>query len=178
MNIGLFCSSSNDIAEVYSIEAAEIAAFIGKKGHTLVYGGSDNGLMKVAAQTVLENGGNTIGIIPVYMQAQVCEFAEQVFMVDSLGDRKELLKEHADVCIALAGGFGTLDELFDVLASAQTGEYDGQIIIVNTNGFYNPLKTQFEAIYSEKFGKESNKSLYSFVNNASECIKTLTDSAL
>jgi len=175
MQIAVFCSSSNKLAPIYYQEAEELGTFIGKENHTLVYGGANRGLMESMAKAAHAEGAFIIGILPSMINDQASEFVDELFLVETLSDRKEMIKEYGDVFVALPGGFGTLDEMFDVVASAQIGAHDKKLVIVNSNHFYNPLLTMIEQILTEKFGSESNKSSYVVVNNAAECAKYLKD---
>ncbi|MDR3706163.1 MAG: TIGR00730 family Rossman fold protein [Paludibacteraceae bacterium] len=178
MNIGVFCSSSNDLLSVYHEEAQKLGAFIGQQQHTLVYGGSKNGLMESLAKEAHQHGAYIIGILPQDLRAHSSAFVDEVLMVESLAERKEMMKEYADVFIALPGGFGTLDEIFDVLAEVQIGVHDKKLLIVNIDHFYDALLEQFKVITERNFNGASNKNSYVVVNNATECIKYLTDNAL
>jgi uncharacterized protein (TIGR00730 family) len=175
MQIAVFCSSSNDLASVYYKEAEELGSFIGKENHTLIYGGSNRGLMETLAKGVKAEGGFVIGILPSNMRSQASEIADEMLFVETLSDRKELMNEYADIFVVLSGGFGTLDELFNVLANAQIGAHDKKLVLVNSNQFYTPLLVMFDKIVEEKFGSESNKSSFVVVNNVNECAKYLRD---
>lgn len=178
MQIAVFCSSSNDLASVYFQEAEELGSFIGKENHTLIYGGSNRGLMESLAKGVKSEGGFVIGVLLSTMRSQASKLADEMLFVETLSERKELMKEYADVFVALSGGFGTLDELFDVLANAQIGAHVKKLVLVNSNQFYNPMLNLFDKIFEEKFGTELNKRSFVVVNNASECAKYLRDNAV
>lgn len=178
MQIAVFCSSSNELASSYYEEAEQLGRFIGKENHTLVYGGSNKGLMESLAKGVKAEGGFVIGILLSSLRSQASKFADEMLFVETLSDRKEMMKEYADVFVALSGGFGTLDEIFDVLANAQIDAHDKKLILVNTNQFFNPMLTMFDKIIEEKFGSETNKSSFVVVDNVSECAKYLRDNAV
>lgn len=178
MNIAVFCSSSSNLDSVYHQEAAKLGTFIGRRQYTLVYGGSNKGLMESLAKEVNSEGGYVIGILPSEMERQASAFVNEMLLVESLSERKEMMKEYADVFVALPGGFGTMDELFDVLAEYQIGLHDKKLVIVNINHFYDNLLNQFEVISIQNFSSPSNKSSYVVVNNADECINYLIDNAL
>lgn len=175
MQIAVFCSSSNKLDSIYYNESEELGTFIGKENHTLIYGGSNQGLMERLAKGVKTNGGHIIGILPSNMRSQASEFADEMLFVETLADRKELMKEYADVFVALSGGFGTFDELFDVLANAQIAAHDKKLVLVNTNHFYDPMLAMFDKIFEEKFSDASNKNSYVVVSNVAECVKYLRD---
>lgn len=178
MNIAVFCSSSDKLKSEFHDDAQILGEFIGKKGFSLVYGGSKKGLMETLAKAAHANGAYVIGILPDTMREQLSEYVDEALFVESLTERKELLREYADTFVALPGGFGTLDEIFDVLAEAQVGTHDKELILVNTCGFYTPLVEQIERIFEEKFGNESNKSHYRIVNNVAECVNYLKNKEL
>lgn len=177
MQIAVFCSSSNKLAPIYYQEAEALGSFIGKESHTLVYGASKQGLMESLAKGVKSENGYVIGILPSDMRNQASKMPDELFFVENLAERKDMMMEYADVFVALPGGFGTLDELFEVIASAQVGAHNKKIVLVNVNNFFNPLIELFEAIFAQKFCDESNKNNYVVVNNVAECAKYLNDIA-
>ncbi len=175
MNIAVFCSSSNDLNPMFHQDAEKLGEFLGKGSHTLVYGGSKNGLMETIARKAADAGAFIIGILPEGIKSQLSDFIDEKLFVASLSERKEMLQEYADKFVVLPGGFGTLDEMLEILASAQIGEHDKPLIIVNSNGFYNPLIEMFDKIFEEKFSSKANKQLFTFVNNADECIEMIKE---
>ncbi len=175
MNVAVFCSSSNDLNPFFHQDAEKIGEFLGKGSHTLVYGGSKNGLMETVARKAHDAGAFIIGILPEEIKSQLSDFIDEKLFVDSLSERKELLQEYADKFVVLPGGFGTLDEMLEILASAQIGEHDKQLIIINSNGYYNSLIEMFNKIFDEKFSAIANKKLFTFVNNADECIELIKE---
>jgi uncharacterized protein (TIGR00730 family) len=178
MQVAVFCSSSDKLADVYSQEAESLGRFLGKESYSLIYGGSNRGLMESLARAVKEESGYIIGILPSNLRSQASQHCDELFFVETLSERKEMLQEYADYFVALPGGFGTLDEMFEIIASAQVGAHDKKLIIVNINGFFDDLLNFFDKIYKEKFCPEKNKNFYLVVNNVDECAKYLKDNAL
>jgi uncharacterized protein (TIGR00730 family) len=175
MTIAVYCSASNDLDSSFYEVAEGLGKFIGAKGHTLVYGGSARGIMERLAKTVSNNGGDVIGIIPENIKEHASDYVSELMVTDTVDERKAMIKEYADAFVVLAGGFGTLDEFFNVLADKQLGyvEMDKPLIIVNTNNYYDPLVKLIENIKLNKFVGEVNKKAYTIVNTMEECTALL-----
>ena len=112
-----------------------------EKGHTLVYGGVNQGLMECVAKAVHETGGRTIGVIPriVEKSGRISEYVDVELLCDNLSDRKQLMLDQSDVFIALPGGIGTIDEVFTIAASATIGYHQKRVILYNMKGFWDAL---------------------------------------
>ena len=172
MNICVFSSSSNAIDEVYVNDAIDLARLIGRLGYCLINGGSNVGTMDVITREAGKHGAKTIGIIPEklrdYNLASI--HAHEIIVSGDMMQRKDKMRELADSFIALAGGFGTLEEILEVITLNQLGYHHKAIVFINTNGFYDDLFRQFEKSYEEKFAKESYRKLYFIANNAAEAM--------
>ncbi len=175
MQVAVFCASSNQLAACYHEEAAELGAYIGSNGHTLVYGASNKGLMESVAKQVKASGGYSIGVLLTTMRKDASKFVDELFFVETLSERKDIIQEYADIFVVLPGGFGTLDELFDVLAKIQIGALDKKVLIINTNHFFDSLLSQIEIIYNEAFGKEINQKSLVVTANVQDGIKYLKE---
>ena len=173
MNICVFSSSSNAIADIYFEEAASLGKILGKNGYTLVNGGANVGLMEALARSANENGCKTIGIIPEMLKSRalVSKHADQVIITQSMMERKAKMREISDAFIALPGGFGTLEEILEVITLRQLSYHTKPIVIINTNNFYTWLIKQFEAAYKENFSKEIYRELYFVAENSAEAIE-------
>ncbi|MEK7480321.1 MAG: TIGR00730 family Rossman fold protein [Patescibacteria group bacterium] len=155
MNIAVFCSQY-DVAEKYRKDAETLARLIAKGGHTLVFGGFDEGLMGVIADTAHRAGGRVVGIISERIKDSAYKLADEMVVVrDTLEMNRELIGR-GDVIVVLVGGIGTLNELTDVLRMKKNGLLDGtkHIVIVNTDGFYEKFKEQLEKMNAEGFLKK------------------------
>ena len=154
MNICVFCASSDGVSEAFKEEARVIGRFIATGGHTLVYGGATGGLMDAVAETVAEQQGEIIGVVPelIVEKGRRSTLPMQLFEVADMSERKEMMKELADVFVVLPGGFGTYDELFDVLASGMVGYHDKPLALVNTDDFYAGIKQQIRRMTTENVG--------------------------
>ncbi|MFC4014049.1 TIGR00730 family Rossman fold protein [Nonomuraea purpurea] len=150
MNICVFLSAA-DLAETYTRPARELAELIGRGGHTLVWGGSDVGLMKVVADGVQGSGGRLMGVSVDFLVGKVRKGVDDMVVARDLGERKKLLLEKADAVVIMVGGTGTLDEATEILELKKHGRTDKPVVLLNTAGFYDGLKTQFRRMEDEGF---------------------------
>lgn len=160
MNVCVFCGSSSGFSRIYAEAAKALALALCNSGHTLVYGGGDVGLMGILADTVLDNGGEVIGVIPDFLVKR--EVAHKgltkLEIVDSMHARKKRMADLADAFIAMPGGWGTLDELAEILTWKQLNLIHHPIGILNTNNFFDLLLSQMNLMVSEGFLKSENLS--------------------
>lgn len=172
-NICVFCSSSDIIDEIYFKEAEKLAINIAENNHTLVFGGSNVGLMRKLAETIKENSGFSIGVIPqrILDHNLGCKLVDELIVTSDMNTRKAKLAELADVFIALPGGFGTLEELSEVITAKHLGYHNKPIIILNINGFYNNLLKFYETMYTEKVAKPAYRTFYFVADTISEAFE-------
>jgi uncharacterized protein (TIGR00730 family) len=172
MNICVFSSSSNAIADIYVDDAIDLARHIGQSNHCLINGGSNVGTMDVITREANKNGAKTIGIIPEKLRDfnLASDHAHEIIVSGDMMERKFKMRELADAFIALAGGFGTLEEILEVITLKQLGYHHKAVVFVNTNNFYDDLFRQFEKSYVEKFAKENYRKLYFIAQNAAEAM--------
>ncbi len=172
MQICVFCSSSNAVNQVYFEAAAQLGKLIGENGHSLIYGGANVGLMEQVAVSVKECNGFILGIIPlkIHEHQLSSENANEMIITNTMDERKSLMREKSDAFIALPGGFGTLEEILEVITLKQLDYHQKPIVFINTNGFFNDLFVQFEKSYTETFAKESYRKLYTIVDTPAEAI--------
>jgi len=175
MNICVFSSSSNAIADVYVSEAIDLARLIGQSGFCLINGGSNVGTMDVITREAGKYGAKTIGIIPEKLRDfnLASLHAHEIIVSGDMMDRKFKMRELSDAFIALAGGFGTLEEILEVITLKQLGYHHKAIVFINTNGFYNDLFSQFEKFYREQFAKENYRKLFFIAENSADAMNYL-----
>jgi uncharacterized protein (TIGR00730 family) len=146
MNVAVFCSS-NELAEKYMQPARELAKRLAEGGHTMLYGGSDYGLMRIMADGMQEGGAKIVGItIPAYSK-YARKNADEMVIAKTLGERKAVILERSDVIVMMVGGLGTLDEATEILELKKQDHHNKPVIVLNTDGFYDGLKTQLERIH-------------------------------
>ncbi|MET8903700.1 TIGR00730 family Rossman fold protein [Streptomyces sp. NPDC004538] len=150
MNICVFLSAA-DLDARYTGPAKEFGELLGKGGHTLVWGGSDTGLMKVVADGVQGSGGRLLGVSVDFLAAKAREGADEMVIAKDLAERKRLLLERADAVVIMVGGTGTLDEATEILELKKHGHTDKPVVLLNTAGFYDGLKEQFRRMEDEGF---------------------------
>ena len=150
MNICVFLSAA-DLDARYTEPAREFAELIGKGGHTLVWGGSDVGLMKVMADGVQENGGRLVGISVEFLAAKARTNADEMVIAADLAERKAQLLARSDAIVVMVGGTGTLDEATEILELKKHGMHAKPVVLLNTAGFYDGLKQQFARMEAEGF---------------------------
>ncbi|MGW4485025.1 LOG family protein [Amycolatopsis sp. NPDC004368] len=150
MNICVFLSAA-DLDERYTAPAREFARLVGKAGHTLVWGGSDRGLMKVVADGVRESGGRLVGISVELLRGAAREDADEMVITADLAERKALLLSRSEAVVVLAGGLGTLDEVTEVLELKKHGLHHKPIVLLNTDGYYDGLILQLRRMEDDRF---------------------------
>jgi uncharacterized protein (TIGR00730 family) len=150
MNICVFLSAA-DLDDRYTRPARDFARLLGKGGHSLVWGGSDSGLMKVVADGVQEAGGRLIGVSVDFLAAKARPGADEMVIAADLAERKKLLLDKADAVVVMVGGTGTLDEATEILELKKHGRTDKPVVLLNTAGFYDGLREQFRRMEDEGF---------------------------
>lgn len=175
-NICVFASSSNYLPNIYYEDAKKLGRLIGKNGYNIVYGGSTLGMMWACASEVKNYGGKIIGVMPQKLADMGCKTdnCDEFFMAEGMRDRKGKMDEISNAVIALAGGFGTLEELAEMIVQKQLGYNRKPIVILNTNGFYNKLLELFDTMIEEKFANKITRDLFYIADspqNAIEYIK-------
>lgn len=141
MNICLYGSGSRKIDKIYTDEAYKLGCEIAKKGHKLVFGGGDTGMMGACARGVHDNGGESLGIAPEWINdfEPLCENCSEFIYVDTMDERKNKFEENSDAFIISPGGIGTLDEFFEIVTLKKLKQIDSEIIIFNIAGFYDKM---------------------------------------
>lgn len=142
----VYCGSSSEVDARYLAAAAQLGGEAARRGIEVVFGGGHVGLMGALADAALAAGGRVVGIIPEHLQAKEVAHAgaTELLVVDSMHTRKRHMFERSDAFCILPGGFGTLDEMFEIVTWKQLGLHDRPIILVNVAGFWNPLIALFE----------------------------------
>ena len=159
--VTVYCSSSRQLAPVYTAEAEVLGRLIAQRGHTLVYGGGNIGLMGALARAALAEGGQVTGVIlKDFLDRGYAQDGHEMHVVTDMRARKQGLEELGDAYIALPGGFGTIEEVSEVLALKQLGFHAKPIIFVNTNGFFSPLLRLFDRAFEEAFIHERFRDVY------------------
>lgn len=160
-SICVFCGSSTGENRIYSEAAKKLGQLFIKEGITLVYGGAKVGLMGIIADEVLNHGGQAIGVIPDFFSDKEIAHNQltELIYVKSMAERKAILAERSDAFIAMPGGFGTLDELFEMMTSSQLDLHKKPVGLLNVNHFYDALIMQVDKMETEKFMKPIHRQM-------------------
>lgn len=176
-NIAVFCGSSGGKNEVFSKAARNLGEILAKENITLIYGGAKIGLMGAVADAVLKNGGEVIGVLPHFLGGK--EIAHpaltKLIMVDSMHERKMKMHELNDAVIALPGGFGTIEELFEILTWAQLGLHQKPVGILNVNGYYDSLIKLMDEMVDNGFLKQLNRNMVLVSPEAQDLLQMMSD---
>lgn len=175
MKICVFSSSSNGIPSIYFDEAVKLAMLIGKSKQTLINGGANVGLMERMIKVAGKAGAKTIGIIPEKMNGfnLISSNADEIIISKDMMERKAVMREMADAFIALPGGFGTLEEILEVITLKQLEYHNKPIVFINTNNFFKNLFLQFEHSFEENFAKPGYQNLYHIAKTSEEAMSYL-----
>lgn len=160
-SICIYCASSPGHDSLYAETAAQVGQTLARRGLTLVYGGGAVGLMGIVADAALQADGEVIGVIPHFLNTKEVGHTEvtTLYRVDSMHERKLKMSKLADGFIALPGGFGTLEELAEILTWAQLGLIEKPIGLLNVKGYYDHLITLFDHMVSEGLLKQANRDM-------------------
>jgi uncharacterized protein (TIGR00730 family) len=158
-SVAVYCGSSSGNKEEYTQQAQAMGRELARRGLTLVYGGGCVGLMGTIADAVLAEGGRVIGVIPQFLADKEVAHRNctELHVVETMHQRKLLMADLADGFVAMPGGFGTLEELFEVLTWGQLGLHGKPVGVLNTLGFYNALLGLLDHMSAEAFLRSENR---------------------
>lgn len=153
MNVCVFCGSASGENPVYAESAGKLGILLARSGIRLVYGGGNIGLMGVVADSVITAGGEVTGVIPAFLLNREVGHRgiTRLEVVDSMHERKQRMADLADAFIALPGGWGTMEELAEILTWKQLGLISQPVLLLNTNHFFDPLLDQMRLMVKEGF---------------------------
>jgi uncharacterized protein (TIGR00730 family) len=178
MRICIYCASSAKIDEIYFEATERLAKILVNSGVQVIYGGGGHGLMGKLADTVLAHGGQIKGIMPQFMNE--VEWAHKSVtdfeFTKTMHERKAKFLENIDALIALPGGTGTLEELLEAITLKRLGQFTKPIIILNTNGYYDPLILMLKRCVEEKFLRPIHAEMWTFVHQPEEVMSAINQS--
>jgi uncharacterized protein (TIGR00730 family) len=159
--ISIFCGSSFGTDKVYQEQAYLLGKTLAEKNIGIVYGGANVGLMGAVADGALQNGGEVIGVLPYFLRDKEIAHPSltELVLVDSMHERKTKMNDLCDGVIALPGGFGTLEEFFEMLTWGQLGLHEKPMAVLNINGFYDSLLEMMDTMVGKGFLKETNRAM-------------------
>jgi len=173
--VAVFCGSSLGFNEIYKNEAIKLGHHFAKNNIGLVYGGGKIGMMGAIADIIIEKKGEVIGVIPGLLRHEEVAHMHitKMIVTKTMSKRKVKISKLVDGYIALPGGFGTLDEIFEALTLGQLGIENKPVGILNTNGFFNHLIKQLEVMVTEGYLKQSNKEMLIVSDSIDELISKM-----
>ena len=174
-NVCVYSASSTKIAPVYFAAAEELGRLLALRGINLVNGAGSIGLMAATSNAVLANGGTVTGVIPRFMVEQGWHHTGLTRLVetDTMHERKQLMAQLADAVIALPGGCGTLEELLEIITWKQLGLYLNPIVILNIDGFFNPLIAMLEQAIDQQFMRPEHAALWCVASTPAEALELI-----
>jgi len=174
-SIAVFCGSSSGNNEIYTEQAAITGRFLAEQGINLVFGGGKVGLMGVLADAALEAGGRVTGVIPGFLQTKEVahERLSDLIVVDTMHQRKALIQKMSDGFIALPGGYGTLEELFEMLTWGQLGLHPKPVGLLNIEGFFDHILSSLDHMVQEGFVHKINRKMVLWDHRPEDLLKKM-----
>jgi uncharacterized protein (TIGR00730 family) len=175
MRICVYCASSQECDPSYHAAATALGTMLARAGCTIVYGGGAVGLMGSLANGALAAGGDVIGIIPRFMTEVEWQHPglASLEVVEDMRERKHRLLTGSDAVVALPGGCGTLEELFEALTLKRLGLYFNPIVLVNTNDFYTPLQAFMQRMIDERFMNPGHREMWKLVETPADVLPAI-----
>ncbi len=173
--ICVYCSAAARVEPTYFDAAREVGRLIAERAGTLVFGGNCLGCMNAVAESVHAHGGRVVGVTPQLMHDQGTSYeqADELIVTPDMRRRKAEMERRADAFVVLAGGFGTLEELFEILVHRHMGYHDKPIVLLNTAGYYDPLVEMFEHMTRSGFVREVYQRFYRVVETPEAVFEAL-----
>jgi len=173
--ICVYCASSTQIMPQYFDVTAKLGKIIAKAGFSVVFGGGSSGLMGKLADSMLNNKGSVVGVIPKFMCDENWHHSglSELIVVETMHERKALMAQMADAIVALPGGCGTFEELMEAITWKQLGIISVPIVILNIAGYYDPMIEMLNRAIEEKFMRDVHKNMWVVVNSAEEVLPAI-----
>jgi uncharacterized protein (TIGR00730 family) len=177
-SICVYCSSSSAKDAAVEQEIRKFGAEIARRGIALVYGGSSKGLMGAIADEVLAGGGKVIGVVPKALQGREAAHKglTELRVTATMHEREQMLFDLADAFVAFPGGFGTLEEIIEMLTWKQLGIHGKPIVFANIGGYFDPVLAQFDAAIRNGYARSEDRILYT-VADSTKAILTMLEGA-
>lgn len=174
-SVTVYCGASSDVDPVYKDGTRRLGAILAQEKVRLVYGGGRVGLMGVVADAAFRNGGEVTGIIPEHIQQQEVSNTDvtELLVVDSMHTRKRMMVERSDGFVVLPGGFGTLDETFEILTWKYMGLHDKPVVFLNIKNFYAPLLSMVDHMVESGFTPFWQRNMFQVVEAPEDVLPAL-----
>lgn len=174
-SVTVYCSSSNSLAQHFYDAGAELGRAIAQNNWKLVYGGNAVGLMKTVADAVRTHGGKVIGVTPqLFVDKGFGDNdCEELLVTQNMRDRKHLLEQRGDAFIALPGGLGTFEEIFEIIVGRQLAVHSKPVVLLNTAGYWNPMLAMIDSAIEQRFIKPKARELFFVASTVAEAVEHL-----
>lgn len=171
----VYCGTGMKVDQIYKDAAAELGRHLAAEGVRLVYGGGRVGLMGIVSESCFKAGGEVVGIIPEHIQEkeQRNDDLTELYVVDSMHTRKKMMVDKSEAFIVLPGGFGTLDETFEILTWKYLNLHDKPVVLLNINGFYEPLLAMVDHMVKVGFTPAWHRDMFSVATTPAEALAAL-----
>ena len=174
-SVCVYCGASTRVDPLYTQAATDLGKALASENIQLVYGGGRLGLMGAVADGALSENGKVIGYMPDHLEdlEQGHASLTELHIVKDMHTRKRCMFEKANAFVVLPGGFGTMDEMFEIITWKQIELHDKPLIVLNINGYWDPLKALVENTVSEKFAKDHHRAFFNFVDRIEDVVPLL-----
>ena len=171
-SVAVYCASSNKLEKSSFDDAMALGEGIAKRGWRLVYGAGSTGLMGAVARTAQAHGGKVYGVIPNFLDTLEVTYleADELVRVETMRERKALMEINSDGFVALPGGFGTLEEVSEIIVAKQLGYLDRPLVFLNTNEFWSPLLAFFDQLFAQQFAVDGGRALYYVADTVTDAL--------
>jgi uncharacterized protein (TIGR00730 family) len=171
----VYCGSGVGTDPIYRESAARLGRILAENDIRLIYGGGRVGLMGVVADAVVAAGGNAVGVIPEFLETREVGHhgVSELHIVDSMHIRKNLMFEESDAFAVLPGGFGTLDEAFEIITWRQLGLHDKPIVLIDVGGYWQPLLHLMDHVIAHGFARPEIRRLYTIVSDVDQVLAAI-----
>ena len=175
----VYCGSARGASPRYVAAAKELGEAMAERGIRLVYGGARIGMMGECADAVMKNGGEVIGVIPEHLQTSEVGHSgiTELKVVESMHVRKKLMFDLSDAFAVLPGGFGTLDELFEIITWRMLSLHAKPIVVINIDGYWDPFQTLVDHMIGKGFARDSTRQFFSVVSSVGRVFDILDEPA-
>ena len=174
-SVCIFCSSSNNVDKKYRNTAKSLAHILSENNITIIYGGGNTGMMGDIANTCLENKSEIIGIIPKFLKERenLHPRLSKTYIEDDMHTRKMKMYKLSDMFVCLPGGLGTLDEFIEIIAWKQLGLHNKNIILINTDNYWDKLLSIFKDMYNKRFIYQNNDNLFNVIDKVEKIVSII-----
>ena len=179
MKVCIFAASSNSLDSIYYSEAKSLGKLLAQSGHTLIYGGSERGIMRACADGITEQGGKLIGIAPTFFRdaGVISSRCSEVIYTHTMSERKQKMEDLSDAFIVMPGGIGTFDEFFETITLKQLNVHSKPLALLNTEGYFNEMILMLKAAAEKGFLGKNCLNLFQVCSSPAEAVRYIENAS-